>query len=93
MLTAGAAETVHGVLGDIVTALNRYFLDRVGHVFHGNAQEALGQFFGRARGLAGFFRNDARQFFEFFAHDGDVQRLIAVGAEDMRELIRLHLAQ
>src|SRR3546814_2040541 len=42
VLAAGAAEAVERVLGDIVAALHGDLLDGVGHVLHGDAQEALG---------------------------------------------------
>ena len=41
MLTAGTAKTIQGILGYIVPALDGYFFDGIGHVFHGNAQKTF----------------------------------------------------
>ena len=46
MLAAGAAEAVECVVRDVVTTLHRNFLDRIGHVLHGDAQESLGNILG-----------------------------------------------
>ena len=42
MLAGCATEAVEGVLSDVVAALYRDFLDRIGHVLDGNTQESLG---------------------------------------------------
>ena len=41
MLPARTAKTLQRVLGDIVAALHRNFLDRIRHVFHSNAQKTF----------------------------------------------------
>ena len=48
VLPACAAKAVQRVAGDIVAALDRDFLDGVGHVLNRDAQKALGQLFGAA---------------------------------------------
>ena len=52
VLSAGAAEALQRVAGDVVTARHRDALDRVGHVLHRDLQEALGQRLGRGHGPA-----------------------------------------
>ena len=47
MLATGAAEALQRVLGDVVAARHADALDGVGHVLHGDLQEAFGQRFGR----------------------------------------------
>ena len=53
VLAAGAAEAAQRVVGDVVAALHRDVLDRVGHVLHRDAQEAVGDLLGRCRRVAG----------------------------------------
>ena len=52
VLPARAAEAAQRVFGDVVAALHRDVLDRVGHVVDRDAQEALGDLLGRCA-LAG----------------------------------------
>ena len=42
VLPPGGAECAEGVLGDVIAALDGDLLDGVGHVFHGDAEEAIG---------------------------------------------------
>ena len=42
VLSPGGAEGAEGVFGDVVAALDGDLLDGVGHVFHGDSQEAIG---------------------------------------------------
>ena len=86
MLPAGAAEAGQRVFGHVVAALERHLLDGVRHVADGDTQEALGHGFRREAAHA------LRQLRELLAHDGGIERLVAAGAEDGRELCRLDLA-
>ena len=46
MLSACAAKYGQGVAGDVISALYRNLLDRIGHVCHSNVDEALRQLLG-----------------------------------------------
>ena len=48
MLAAGAAEAVERIAGDVIAALHGDLLDRVRHVLDRDAEEAVGDFLGRA---------------------------------------------
>ena len=45
MLTTGTPEALQGVAGDVITARHGDLLDGIGHLLHGNLQEALGHGF------------------------------------------------
>jgi hypothetical protein len=47
VLAAGAAEAVQRIACDIIAALHRNLLDRVGHVLYRDLDEAVGDLFGR----------------------------------------------
>ena len=56
VLAAGAAEAVQRIAGDVVAALHRDFLDRIGHVLDRDLDEAVGDLFRRfAADLLGQF--------------------------------------
>ena len=93
VLAAGAAEAVHGVLGDVIAALDADLLDRVGHVLDRDAQEALGQILGAHLRVAGLLGDAGGHILELRPGGVDVQRLVALGAEDRRKLVGLDLAQ
>ena len=93
MLPPRAAETLQRIAGHVMAALHADFLDRIGHVVHRDAQEPLGQRLRAHRGIARGRRHLARQRLELFAHHPRIQRLIPAGAEDMRKMIRVQLAQ
>ena len=84
MLAAGAAEAIEQILRHVVAALDGDLLDGVGHVFHGDGDEALGNGF-RAPAVADF----PRQCRKLLAHDVGVERLVLTGAENRREKVRL----
>ena len=92
VLTASPAKAVERVACHVVAALHRDFLDRIGHVLDGNAQEALSN-------LLRLIRRPARvidlsgQALERLARSLDVQRLVATGTEHAREVIWLDLAE
>ena len=87
MLSAGAAERVHHVLGDVVAALHGDGLDGVRHVDDGDSDEAVGDLFRRPP-----VAELPRQRLERFGDGRPVERLILTGPEDMREEIGLELA-
>ena len=81
MLTARAAETVQHIAGDVVAALDRDRLDRLGHALNGDGDEAFGERFRRrvaARGAPDL----GGQCLETGRHGGGVERLVAVRPED-----------
>ena len=92
MLAAGAAEAVQAVFGDIIAALHGNLLDGVGHVLHGDAQKAFRHLLGADR-LALGGGHFLSQFPEPVLHRCQVQRLIAVGTENGREVAGLDLAE
>jgi hypothetical protein len=70
MLTAGAAEAVERVAGDVIAALHRDLLDGVGHVLDGDAEEAFGD-------SSGVLASPIfRPALELLTHDIGVQRLV-----------------
>ena len=91
MLAAGAAEALQREAGGVVALLHRDLLDRIRHVGDRDLQETLRHLPRRAR-LAGGPRDLVGERGEFRRHDIGIERLIAVGAEDRREMARLDLA-
>ncbi len=75
VLAPGPAETVQHIAADVVAALDRDGLDRLGHVLNGDGEEALGQF-DRGHGAAGGGQDLGRQGLETLADRRDVQRLV-----------------
>ena len=47
MLAASTAKTLQGIIGYIITALHRDFLDRIGHILDRDTQESVRQLFRR----------------------------------------------
>ena len=92
VLPARAAEHVQDVLGDVVAALHRDLLDRVGHVRHGDLGEP-GRDLLRAAGVAGVRGDLLAEFGKFRFRNIRVERLVAAGAEDLREVVRLDAAE
>ncbi len=92
VLATGAAEAGEGVSGDVVAALNGDLLDGAGHVQDGDLQEARGDLLRAAAvaGRGGDFPGEPR---ESGADGLGVQRLVAVRAEDGREMRRLDAAE
>ena len=80
VLAARAAETLQGVVGHVIAALHGDFLDGVGHVLDGDADEAFRHFFGRA-GVASL-RCERRKALPHGVH---IEGLVAAGAEDLGE--------
>ena len=84
MLPPRPAKAVQQIAGHVMAALDRDLLDRIGHVFDGNADEPFGGLFGgfvcRKAGKAPF-------------HGGPVQRLVLIGTEYRREMRGDELAQ
>src|SRR5262245_62170054 len=92
MLSARAAETGQRVLGHVVSALHGDALDGVGHVGHGDPNEALSHMFrlllftGRVLDLGG-------KLIELLAYYLDVKRLVSVRPEHFWEIFWLNLPQ
>ena len=88
VLAASGAKAVQRVAGHVVAALDRDFLDGVGHVFDRDADCAVGDLLRRApiADLGGELR-------EGRAHGVRVERLVAIGPEDRGEVRRVELAQ
>src|SRR5471030_1532203 len=89
---ANAIKQISVQRGHDVTALHRDLLDGVGHVADGDLDKAFGDRFGAGR-LAGGGFDIRRQRGEFLAHGRRVERLLAVGAEQMREVRGLDFAE
>ncbi len=89
MLPAGAAEALQREAGGVVALLHRDLLDGIRHVGDRDVQEALGHLARGAR-LAGGFFDLVGEGGEFFPHDIGIERLVAVGSEDRREMPRLN---
>ena len=92
VLPARAAEHVEQVLGHVVAPLHRDLLDRVGHVGHGDLDEA-GRDLLRAAGVAGGLGDPITQFRKFRFRNIRVQGLVAARTEDVREIVRLDPAE
>src|SRR5262249_23568040 len=92
MLSARAAEAGQRVLGHVVSALHGDSLDGVGHVGHGDPNEALGHMFrlllftGRVLDLGG-------KLSELLAYYLDVKRLVSFRPEHFWEIFGLNLTQ
>ena len=93
MLPTRAAEALQGIAGHIMAALDADFLDRIGHVVHGDAQEAGSHVFRAARRGAGFAGDLCGECFEPGADGNEVELFIAIRAKDRREMIWVQLAQ
>ena len=85
VLPPGASKTLQGVPCDVIPTRHRNFLDGVGHLLHGNVDEALGHLLGGPPGLG-------RQNGKLFTHYRIVQRLVCLRTEHLGEITRLHLA-
>ena len=91
MLAAGAAEALEGVAGDVVTARDRNFLDRVGHRTDRDVDEPFGHRLGGAGGTDRRFdligkRREPRP------HHLGIERLVGLRPEHPRKMRRLDLA-
>ena len=92
MLPPGPAKTVQRILGYVISALDRYFLDRRRHVFNRDGQEPFGHLF-RAHGFTGGGLYLACQGLKTRPHDVSIKRLVRIWPEHMGEMIRIDLAQ
>ena len=88
MLTAGTAEAAERILGDVIAALGRDLLDRVGHVLDRDVTEPGRHRLRRALVAAGV-TDLLSQRRETLAHDLAVQGLVAFGPENRGEIARL----
>src|SRR4051812_34467450 len=91
VLAGGSAEAIEHVLVEIVATRGRYFLDRIGHVVDGDANEA-----GRKGSSALIYsartRDIACEYVEPSLHYLCIQRLRAI-AEDFREIVGLNATE
>ncbi len=93
VLPARAAEAVERVARHVIAALDRDLLDGVRHVLDGDAQVTLGDLLAAQPRLAGGGGDRLGHLVELPGDDLRVERLVGVGAEDGREVLRLQLAQ
>jgi len=92
MLPTRAAETLQGVIAEIMAALDRDFLDRIGHIIDSDFEKPFGYLF-RAERLAGGGVDLLGQRVKTPLSGRQIKRLIAVRAKDRREMIGRQLAQ
>ena len=92
VLAGGAAEAVQRVFGDVVAALHRNLLDRVGHVLDGDREEPRGHLL-RVLALAGGRGDLCGQGGEPPLDHLRVERLVGVRSEHPREEPRLDAAE
>ena len=85
MLSAGAAKALQRELGGVVSLLHRDLLDRVRHVRHRDAQEALSDVAGVAA-LPGRLGDLLGHFPEACTHDISIQWLAAIRSKDRWEV-------
>ena len=79
MLSAGTAKAVKGIAPDVIAALHRNLLDRIGHVFDGDLDEAVGDFFGFAAA------DLLRQIGEGVSYRMGIERKVLRSAENLRK--------
>ena len=91
VLASGATEAAQHIFGDVVPALNRDVFDRVGHVFHRDPEETLGDFLGGAHMSCRGSQLLCHEF-EFLAHGIGVERQIGARPENFGEKRRIYLA-
>ena len=92
MLAAGAAKHRERITGDVIAALHRDLLDRIGHVGIGDIDEAQRDLF-RAQLAPGRLRDGLCKLREALAHHLAIERRIALRAKDLREKVGLDLAE
>ena len=92
MLSTGATEAAERIFGDIIAALDRDFLDGIGHVLDSDFKKALGNLF-RCEIVACCGFDFRRQDVEFFRDHIGIQRAFGVRPENLREMLGLDLAQ
>ncbi|SCE39939.1 hypothetical protein GA0115253_104903 [Streptomyces sp. Termitarium-T10T-6] len=92
VLAARAAETGQRVAGDVVASLHGDLLDGVGHVEHGDLQEA-GRRLRLVRPASGGAPHLVGELGEPLAYVVGVERKVAVRAEDRREVGGLDAAE
>src|SRR5882724_10461620 len=86
VLARRAAKAAQRVAGDVVAALHRDVLDRVGHVADRDLDEPFGNLFAAA--AITDFPGENR---EFFFHRLRIELLTAVFSKNLREVFRLDL--
>src|SRR5450631_1728732 len=91
VLTRRAAKALQGEFADIVALLEGHLLDGVCHVGDGDAQKSGGY---RPRIACRFAlaADVSAERGKAFAHERAIDRQVAAGTEDMREMPRLNLA-
>ncbi len=89
VLATCATETVESVFRHVVTALNRDLLNGVRHIVDRDPQKAFGHLFRSRFRCAGGLGDFLRQLSELFTNNSGVQRLIRIGAKNLRKVLRL----
>ena len=92
VLARGGAESGERAGRDVMSALRRDGLDGVGHVVHGDGEEALGDFGGRAA-VAGRGVDLVGERGEPGFHRGAVEGQVAAGAEHAGEEAGVEFAE
>ena len=92
VLATRATERREHIPGDVVTALNRDLLDRVGHVRHRDLNEPAGHLLA-ATPVAGGLLDPPRKGGEAVVRDAGVEWLVTAVPEHRREVGRLDAAE
>ena len=79
VLAAGTAEALQRVARDVVAPRHRDLLDRIGHLLHGDVDEAFGHLFGALRPVRAAMSGELASA----AHRLGIQRLIGRRAEHL----------
>jgi len=85
MLAARAAKALQRVARHVVAARHADLLDGIGHLLHGDLNEAMGHILGLASGLCG-------EAFKLLRHRIAIQRLVGRVAKHLGEMCGLDLA-
>src|SRR5436309_2153244 len=80
VLATGAAKAIEHVASDVIAALDRDFLDRIGHVLDRDLDKSVGDFLGRST-----IPDLLRKLAKTVAHGLLIERLILLGAKYFRK--------
>ena len=92
MLPACAAEALQGEASRVMAFLDRDLLDGIGHIGNRHTQKPFRDRTRIGRGLALRLADFSGQDREFLRDNRRIQRLITMGAENCREVMRLDFA-
>ena len=93
MLAARTAKDGQRVFGDVMPARDRNLLDRIGHVLDRDVDKTFDHGFGRGRRHAGRACDLVGERGKACAHDRDIERCIAIGAEHLWKMRGLQFAE